>query len=124
MNSDGTPSVTITPHGAELYTLTIEDDGSIVGHLRLYIMDIWWNGGPTGDRKANIQDVWVHPDHRGRGYGKFLMDVAEEKARALDCKLVELTSDPNNPERRTARAMYLRRGYAVTTEGFRLRLDR
>lgn len=116
-------SVLIVPRGADLCTLTVEKDGAVVGHLRLYIMEEWWDGGPTGKKKANIQDVWVHPDHRGKGHGRFLMEVAHEKARGLGCHLVELTSSPDNPEREVARQMYLRMGYEIKTDGFRLKLE-
>ena len=62
---------------------------------------------PTG-RKAWIEDVVVDSAHRGKGYGKLLVDHAIEYARTLSPCTLMLTS---NPSRIAANELYRNSGF-------------
>ncbi len=50
-------------------------------------------GGAVGRRwgkGAELQQIWVHADHRGRGHGGRLMDMFEGHARERGCEWVLL----------------------------------
>jgi GNAT superfamily N-acetyltransferase len=48
--------------------------------------------GWTWAEACEIQSLWVHPDWRGRGYGRKLLESAEQEARAHGCQVILLTS--------------------------------
>ena len=94
------------------------DDGSgrIVGILTLVCYEV------ASGRKAWIEDVVVDITHRGKGFGKVLVQVATEYAfqRGADC--VMLTS---SPQREAARALYRKIGFEeAKTSVFALKTDR
>ncbi len=72
-----------------------------------------------GGRCAEIESVHVHPDHRGSGIGTALLRDAIERARALGCYRVQLTS---NLRREEAHRFYERLGFAPSHVGFKLPL--
>ena len=78
------------------------DDGTIAGVLTLVFFDI-----PTYC-KAWIEDVVVDSAHRGKGYGKLLVDHAIEYARTLSPCTLMLTS---NPSRIAANELYRNSGF-------------
>lgn len=47
-----------------------------------------------GDR-AELEHLWVHPEHMGQGIGRHLWDHAVERARRTDAARLEILSDPN-----------------------------
>lgn len=53
-----------------------EDDGVIVGHLWLQLIEKVPNPAPELERHAYITNVYVDPSARGAGLGKQLMDTA------------------------------------------------
>jgi GNAT superfamily N-acetyltransferase len=69
---------------------------------------------------AEIESVHVHPDHRGAGIGSTLMADAIQRARALGCYRVQLTS---NRAREDAHRFYERLGFVPSHVGFKLFLS-
>jgi ribosomal protein S18 acetylase RimI-like enzyme len=70
-----------------------------------------------------INYLVVHPDHRGRGLGRVLMDEAERRLGALGCPKVNLQVRSSN---RSAVDFYRRIGYSVddvVSMGRRLGVD-
>jgi len=108
-----------TPHDGQfladqLYTYNVEQTGYDDGtYLTL------WVKSPTGERLAGlhgwtwggsgyIQDLWVHKDFRGQGYGTQLLHAAEHEARTRGCHHVVLDSYSFQ-----APAFYQKQGYEV-----------
>jgi ribosomal protein S18 acetylase RimI-like enzyme len=87
---------------ASILLLARDDDGDIVGSLTLAVFRI-----PTGLR-AWIEDVVVDEGARGAGVGAALNTAALERARALGCRTVDLTS---RPSREAANRLYQRLGF-------------
>jgi GNAT superfamily N-acetyltransferase len=69
---------------------------------------------------AEIESVHVHPDHRGAGIGSTLMADAIERARAVGCYRVQLTS---NRAREDAHRFYERLGFVPSHVGYKLFLS-
>jgi GNAT superfamily N-acetyltransferase len=69
---------------------------------------------------AEIESVHVHPDHRGGGIGSTLVTEAVDRARALGCYRVQLTS---NRAREDAHRFYERLGFAPSHVGYKLFLS-
>ena len=78
--------------------------GEVVGSLTLATFRI-----PTGLR-AWIEDVVVDSSVRGKGVGAALTSAAVDRARALGCRNVDLTS---RPSREAANRLYQRLGFEV-----------
>lgn len=76
--------------------------GEVVGSLTLATFRI-----PTGLR-AWIEDVVVDTEARGKGIGAALTNAAVDRARALGCRNVDLTS---RPSREAANRLYQRLGF-------------
>jgi GNAT superfamily N-acetyltransferase len=68
---------------------------------------------------AEIESVHVHPDRRGGGIGRVLMEAAIARARELGCYRVQLTS---NQERPDAHRFYAALGFSASHQGFKLML--
>lgn len=76
---------------------------------------------PTG-RHNRIEDVVVHPDMRGEGLGRGLMEHLLEFLREEDAVSVELTS---RPSREAANRLYRSLGFAQRiTNVYEFRFDR
>jgi len=61
-----------------------------------------------GEGVAEVKRMWVSPSARGRGVGRRLLEVLEERARSLGHDVVRLDTNGTLDE---ARAMYARAGY-------------
>ena len=48
--------------------------------------------GWTWAHSCEIQNLWVHPTWRGKGYGRKLLKSAENEAQAHDCKSILIIS--------------------------------
>ena len=59
-----------------------------------------------------IYDVEIDEAHRGKGYGRAAMELAEEQARALGIGRIELNVFGGNE---VARKLYLSLGYVETS---------
>jgi GNAT superfamily N-acetyltransferase len=97
--------------------LVAELGGEVVGVCQLLVFrHLQAKGGLC----AELESVHVHPDHRGEGIGHALVGAAVERARAIGCYRVQLTS---NRERPDAHRFYESLGFAPTHVGYKMRLD-
>ncbi|MHB8438778.1 MAG: GNAT family N-acetyltransferase [Acidimicrobiales bacterium] len=85
-----------------LFVARRPQSGHVVGSLTLAVFRI-----PTGMR-AWIEDVVVDESERGTGVGAALTKAALDKAAALGCRTVDLTS---RPTREAANRLYKRIGF-------------
>ena len=81
-----------------------DDDGRIIGVATLAVFPI-----PTAHR-AWIEDVIVDEPSSGRGVGAALTKAMIDRARALGCKTIELTS---RPSRDAANHLYRKLGFTT-----------
>jgi GNAT superfamily N-acetyltransferase len=68
--------------------LLAESDGAVAGICSV-VLDI---ESVRFGRRAWVEDLAVHPDHRSAGHGKALLDAAKEWARARGASHLELDS--------------------------------
>ncbi len=47
------------------------------------------------DSLADLEHMWIRPEHMGNGVGRALFQQIVRRATALDAKAVELSADPN-----------------------------
>jgi GNAT superfamily N-acetyltransferase len=91
--------------------------GEVVGVCQLMVFrHLQAHGGLC----AELESVHVHPDHRGAGVGGALLREAIERARALGCYRVQLTSNAGRPD---AHRFYERLGFVPSHVGFKLLLQ-
>lgn len=69
-------------------------------------------------RVAELQDLYVLPDHRRAGLASRLVDAAADWARAQGCEVLDVVVDPDGDERHQLRSYYRARGFE--DEGRRL----
>ena len=69
---------------------------------------------------AELESVHVHPGHRGTGVGGALLGEAIERARAVGCYRVQLSSNSGRPD---AHRFYERHGFVPSHVGFKLLLQ-
>jgi GNAT superfamily N-acetyltransferase len=67
---------------------------------------------------ALIENVVTHAEHRGRGYGKAVLEAAIAKAWELDCYKVMLLTGSKNP---ATLGFYQSVGFEQTKTGFETR---
>lgn len=91
--------------------------GEVVGVCQLIVFrHLHRRGGLC----AEIESVHVHAGHHGAGIGTILLGAAVERARALGCYRVQLTS---NRARDDAHRFYERLGFLPSHLGFKLLLS-
>jgi GNAT superfamily N-acetyltransferase len=96
--------------------IVAELDGAVAGCFQItYITGLSRNGAT----RALVEGVRTHAEHRSKGIGEAMMHHAVELARARGCALVQLTSDKS---RTRAHDFYLRLGFKMSHEGFKLDL--
>lgn len=81
-------------------------DGEIAGYAHVKVSEtpkVFARGA-----ESNISEVYVAPDHRGKGIAGELMDRAEKWADDRGCEYVTLSVNADNE---TARQVYESRGY-------------
>ncbi|NWF31187.1 GNAT family N-acetyltransferase [Streptomyces sp. PKU-EA00015] len=106
------PEGLATP-GAELYCLVAED--TVVGRVWVATR----HDVRPGEQGAYVFDVEVAEEHRGRGYGRALMLLAERIARAAGNTLIGLHVFAGNTP---AQRLYESLGYRTTHHNFVKRL--
>jgi ribosomal protein S18 acetylase RimI-like enzyme len=87
--------------------LVLESDGEPIGYA--FLVSFWSN--ELGGEVVNVDELWVHADHRGRGAGTQLMERLQRGELwgrvpvAID---LEVT-----PDNHRARALYERLGFVA-----------
>ena len=94
----------------------VESDGEVIGMLQLTFIPYLTH---IGSRRCLIEGVRIHSDRRGMGLGAKFLKWAIERAKARECKIVQLTSDKERP---SALRFYESLGFKATHEGFKLKL--
>lgn len=73
--------------------LATDEDGIGLGFTQLYPSFSSVRMKPT----YILNDLYVSPEHRGRGIGKALLEHAKQFATASDCHGISLETDKSNP---------------------------
>ena len=77
------------------YLIVVEDNHKIIGTLQLTIITyLTYRGGKRGQ----IEGVRIDEAYRRHGIGKIMIQWAIDKARELNCHLVQLTMDKKRQE--------------------------
>ncbi len=92
-------------------------DNEIVGTFSLVIMD---NLGHLGAPSGIVEDIVVHPEWRGKGIGKKMMNFAMERCREKGCYKLAISS---NIERGEAHLFYESLGFKKHGYSFVVELD-
>lgn len=79
-------------------------EGEVIGMANLLFTVSTALGAPV----ALLEDMVIHPDHRGRGHGSRLLRAALESAEAAGCARVTLLTDRDNE---AAQRFYRRHGF-------------
>src|ERR1700734_9500 len=98
------------------YLIVVEDNHKIIGTLQLTIITyLTYLGGKRGQ----IEDVRIDEAYRRHGIGKMMIQWAIDKARELNCHLVQLTMDKKRQE---TIEFYKKLGFVDSHEGMKLHL--
>ncbi len=100
-------------HGHAVFDV-VESAGGVVGYL--------WIGHGAGARDDSwwVWDVLIHPDERGKGFGRAALELAEEYARSRGARNLGLNVFGFN---RAARGLYESLGYEVVALEMRKELS-
>ena len=94
----------------------VEEGGDVVATFQTMITTTMPGRGTSA---MIIEAVHTHPDHRGRGIGKLMIEYCIADAQARGLRLVQLTS---NAKRVDAHRFYERLGFSPSHLGFKLKL--
>ena len=97
------------------YLAVLDVDGAVAGTLQLTFTP---GLSRLGMKRATIEAVRVHADHRGAGLGQRLVEWAVDEARQRGCGLVQLTTDASRAD---AHRFYERLGFTASHVGMKLR---
>ncbi|WP_202819250.1 GNAT family N-acetyltransferase [Actinosynnema sp. ALI-1.44] len=98
------------------YLAVLEVDGKVAGTLQLTFTP---GLSRLGMKRATIEAVRVHADHRGAGLGQHLFEWAIAQAKERGCGLVQLTTDASRAD---AQRFYERLGFEASHVGMKLKL--
>ena len=85
--------------------MIFEEDGVPVGFANLMtIYSVWTHG-----KALILDDLYLRPVVRGKGYGKQALDFIEEFAVKRGCKRLQFQSEVTNPN---AMEFYISQGYS------------
>lgn len=73
--------------------LMFENDGVPIGFANLMIIFSVWSHGYA----VIIDDLYLEPRARGKGFGKKAMKFIEEYAKKIQCKRIQFQSELTNP---------------------------
>ena len=96
--------------------VVVELSGAVVGMLQLTFIPYLTH---QGSWRALIEGVRIDSRHRASGLGRQMMAWAIARARARDCRMVQLTTDKARPD---ARRFYESLGFTASHEGMKLSL--
>lgn len=82
-----------------------EEDGVPIGFANLMTIFSIWSQGLA----LIIDDLYLMPEHRGKGYGRQALAYIEELAKEKCCRRMQFQSELTNPE---AMRFYMAVGYA------------
>lgn len=85
--------------------LLFEANGVPVGFANLMIIFSVWTHGLA----MIIDDLYLVPECRGKGYGRKAMEIIEQYAKSEGCKRIQFQSEVTNPN---AMEFYIALGYA------------
>lgn len=84
--------------------LLFEAEGEVIGFANLLtIFSVWTHG-----KSMVLDDLYIKPEARGKGYGKAALWQIEEFAKAKGCQRIQFQSEVTNPN---AREFYKAAGY-------------
>ena len=115
----------VAPYQKAFAALTVQKDnaiivgenrGQVVACLQLLLVPGLSRQGAT---RAFIEGLRVSQSLRGKGIGEALVKHAIDKARAADCRIVQLTSDKSRTD---AYRFYERLGFKASHIGMKLEL--
>lgn len=104
-----------TASGGWSVIATVYEDGKIRAMAELHAFTT------TTERKGQIDNVVADENYRGRKFGEKLMRTLLDRAFGADhhpLDLVQLTSNPDNPNRYAARNLYKKLGFKEKYPGF------
>ncbi len=91
-------------------------NGQVIGTLQLsFIQYLTYQGGI----RAQIEQVRIHENQRGKGLGRQLFTWAINRAKEKGAHVVQLTTDKKRPE---ALLFYESLGFTASHEGMKLHL--
>jgi GNAT superfamily N-acetyltransferase len=96
--------------------VVVELSGAVVGMLQLTFIPYLTH---QGSWRALIEGVRIDSRHRASGLGRQMMGWAIARARARNCRMVQLTTDKARPD---ARRFYESLGFTASHEGMKLSL--
>lgn len=112
---DAFKNIDSDPH-QELMVI-VNDSEKIIGTLQLsFIQYLTYQGG----KRAQIEAVRIHKDHRGQGIGQELFVWAIGRAKEKGAHVLQLTTDKKRPD---ALKFYERLGFKASHEGMKLHLQ-
>ena len=83
-----------------------------VGQATVGVSTVTANFGLEYGWAAELEDLYVHPSHRGRGVARRLLEAAEEWARADGCALMLVTVTPEGQEAHDLMGFYRHLGFS------------
>ena len=93
------------PEIGEIFIL--KDDTNIFGMVSL----LYSISTALGGRVATLEDMILHPDHRVKGAGTFLLTHAIQHAKQVKCKRITLLTDHDNEN---AINFYKKQGFVLS----------
>jgi len=92
------------------------EDDEVIGTFQLTLIPYLTY---QGRKRAQIEALRIHKNHRGTGLGQKMIRWAIEKAKQEKAHVVQLTTDKQRPE---ALHFYEKLGFKPTHEGMKLHL--
>jgi len=104
-----------------VYRLVVFDDSKRGPFAFVGMGRIWFQPQDSGNYISEIHDIFVLDEYQGRGLGgklvDYLIDIAKRFAKTKEASIIlSLTSNPNNPKRKRAIDIYLKRGFRLVAK--------
>lgn len=100
----------------ELIVMCDNNNNNIIGCMQItFIPYLTFQGG----KRCLIEGVRISSKHRGQGLGEKMFEYAINKAKEMNCHMVQLTTNKGRPD---AHNFYQKLGFKATHEGFKLYL--